>query len=367
MSVTMQDIAMLAGVSRQAVSAVLNRSAHSRVSEATRERILKLARELNYVPNPAARSLSGGTTNTIGFFGGLFSPYGVQSALLAEISGALRSEGYHVIGGHYAFGDTEDTTRHLGQFISRGVDAIMVCGLEHSRRAFNRVMSVPYVLCSPHAAGTDFDVGVDTVQAGYMATRHLVEHGHCRIAYLRISPHEAGHRASGWRQASREAGVDDADRFVLTLRDLDGNADAVLGELRRLKVTAVFAQNDYVAAKLTAALIQRGVKVPDDVAIVGFDGCSFADFCPVPLTTVIQPIRRQAEAATRLLLDRIEKGEAKTQAAGIAIEPLLYCGGSCGCQPQPIDKLYRINSPNTLELDYRLNFGIDIEDIGSQP
>jgi hypothetical protein len=112
-----------------------------------------------------------------------------------------------------------------------------------------------------------------------------------------------------------------------------------------------------------SALRQHGVNVPDDIAIIGFDGSSFADFCPVSLTTVVQPIRQQADAVTELLLARVENGEVRFSPAGISIAPLLYRGASCGCAARTADKLYRINSPNTLELDYRLNFGIEIEDV----
>jgi DNA-binding LacI/PurR family transcriptional regulator len=367
MSVTMKDIAMLAGVSRQAVSAVLSGSRHTRVAEATRERVRKLARELNYIPNQAARSLSGGKTHTIGFFGGLFSPYGVNAALLSEVSGALRSQGYYVIGGHHGFGDVDEDVRFLAGFVSRGVDGVVVYGSGRHEPGLEEAVTVPHVFCSPHAADEGCDVGVDSVGGGAMATQHLIEHGHSRIAYLRIAPHETRHRLVGWRQALREAGLEDGNGMVLTLRDLDGSADAVLAELRRLRITAVFAQNDSVAAKLMNALVQRGVRIPDDIAIVGYDGSSFANFCPVPLTTVVQPIREQAEAITKLLLERVTRHEVRAAAANIVVEPLLYRGGSCGCPPRPINRLYRINSPDTLELDCRLNFGIEIEDICGHP
>jgi len=140
----------------------------------------------------------------------------------------------------------------------------------------------------------------------------------------------------------------------------------LLREIKRLKVTAVHTHNDSIAAKLMKALLQRGVGVPDDIAVVGFDGSSFAEFCPIPLTTVVQPIRKQAEAITELLFERIGKAEIRAPAANILILPLLYRGGSCGCPARTVDKLYRINSPNTLELDYRLNSGIDITDICDQ-
>ena len=366
MSVTMKDIAMLAGISRQAVSAVLSGSVHTRVSEATSERVLKLARELNYIPNQAARSLSGGTTHTIGLFGNLFSPYGIHAALLAEISGSLRSQGYQVIGGDCGFGAAPDAARSLAGFISRGVDGIIVCDLPRQLDDLAHALSVPHVLSSPRVGDREFDVGIDMARAGHVGTKHLVEHGHRHIAYLRIAAHEADGRITGWRQALRDNGIEDADRFLLSLRDLDGDADALLREIKRLKVTAVYTHNDSIAAKLMKALLQRGVGVPDDIAVVGFDGSSFAEFCPIPLTTVVQPIRKQAEAITELLFERIGKAEIRAPAANILILPLLYRGGSCGCPARTVDKLYRINSPNTLELDYRLNSGIDITDICDQ-
>ena len=141
MSVTMKDIAMLAGVSRPAVSAVLSGAASTiRVSAAKRERILKIARELNYVPNNAARSLSGGRTNTIGVFGGVFSDYGTRAALVTEIASLLRVRGYRVVGGHHGYGGSDDTLRFLAEFSSHGVDGVIV--LEDA--------SMPHKLPEPH-------------------------------------------------------------------------------------------------------------------------------------------------------------------------------------------------------------------------
>ena len=353
MSVTMKDIARLAGVSQQAVSAVLNNRGGSRVSAATRKCILQLAEELNYVPNAAAVTLSGKSTRTIGMLGDLRSQ--LLGQLIAETTDILMSRGYNVITGFYPSMDTKFPMA-LREFESRGVDGVMIFN-SNDQKTLERSQTVPYVFCShynPHP-----DVTVDYQGTGYLGCRHLLEHGHRRIGFLTVLPCDSP-RLFGWRKALEEAGVEPEPDWVIELQKLEGLFDRLLKHLRGAGITALFCSNDYVAAKTLKALTDHGIRVPDEMALVGCDGYSFVDFCPVTLTTVIQPIRPQGKLGVDLLLQRIAAHELRVPPAGFVVQPILRCGGSCGCPAEKIERLYSMNTFATLEKDLKMNFNVNV-------
>jgi LacI family transcriptional regulator len=353
----MKDIAMIAGVSRQAVSAVLNNTRNSRVSEEKRNKILRLARELNYVPNAAALSLSGNQTKTIGILGSIYDS-GFNTELVGEISRILITHGYNILTGYYFPGNYCATTS-LNELVSRGVDGVIIHNSE-GRATLESNQSVPYLFYS-HYTVQGYDVGVNNEQTGYVGTRHLLEHGHKQVIFLTISSHaSSGKRKSGWQRAHQEAGIEVSEDLVVNLREFDGRTDRLIEKLKQLRATAIFASNDYIGAKTIKALIQKGIRIPDDIAIVGCDGYSFTEFCPVSLTTVIQPVRPQAEIGAKLLLERIKNKELHSTPAKIEIQPLLHLGGSCGCKEPTLEELYTINSNATLEKDMKMNFGKSI-------
>lgn len=355
--VTMKDIAMLAGVSQQAVSAALNGNGSSRVSPAKREKIRKIARELNYVPNTVARVLAGGKTRAIGIVSAIDS--GWNSFLLAEICMQLTALGYNTLISHYG-NSNYCATDSLTELISRGVDGVIILNSPGNTRLANG-LAVPFVFGSHRNQG-GYDVGINNELTGYLGAGHLLEHGHAKAAFMRIMADGSADRQTGWRRAHAERGVEVTDQDIITLREIDGRVEPLLAYLRRRKVTALFCSNDFVAAKAMRCLLENGIRVPEDIALVGCDGHSFAEFCPVALTTVLQPLRPHVRKMVELLMQRIENRELRPKLARIKINPQLWLGGSCGCRSGKLEELYRINTPGALELDKRLNCGIDIVD-----
>lgn len=356
MSVTMKDIAMLAGVSQQAVSAALSGGGSSRVSKEKREKILKFANELNYVPNAAALILSGEKTKAIGMLGAIGS--GLQATLVGEASDILTSKGYNSLIGNYGYANY-CATASLARLVSHGVDGVMIMNSDN-RAELERLQKVPYVFCTGNHRDP-FDVGIDNELTGYIGTNHLLTHGHGKVAFLSVMTPLPGYaRLAGWRRAHLERGMDVDDGMIVVMREFDGNVKSLIKILQKLKITAIFASNDYVAAKTMKALIENGVRVPDDIAIVGCDGRSFVDFCPVSLSTVIQPVRKVVELSVDLLLKRIEAGELCAEPANIKINPVIRIGASCGCTAKTIQKLYRINTFEVIEKDMMVNFAEDI-------
>lgn len=353
MSVTMKDIAILAGVSKQTVAAALSGNGSSRVSAAKKEMIRKLAQELHYIPNAAALALSGQQTKSIGIVASMSQSW--NNVLAGEICQLLPTYGYNTLTSHLEWGNLcgEGSVYEL---ISRGVDGLIILNLGSRERI--RKLRVPHVLGS-HMQNDGYDVGVDNHRTGYVGTRHLIEHGHRQVAYITIQKPDKL-RLAGWRQAHLDCGIDISDDYILQFRKIDGQIGALIDFLRRKEIKAIFASNDYVAALLMRSLIDCGMKVPEDIAIVGCDGYSFAEFCPVPLTTVLQPVRKQAEAIVELILKRIQDRELSSEPANINVEPKLWIGGSCGCPVRKLPQLYRISAAATLEKVYKLNYNQDI-------
>lgn len=347
---------MLVGVSRQAVSAALNNSKSCRISEEKCREIKRVARELNYVSNNAARSLKGAPSKTIGFMGPFMSS-GLNSALISEISQMLTAEGYNILYNNYAQSSYSATESSLN-LLARGVDGIIVYNSEKIA-PFMEKQIVPYLFYS-HNNHNYMDIGVDNEYGGYIATKHLLEHGHSKVAFMTILPPGEKARYAGWRRAHHEAGIEVSDEDMIILRELNADVDLMINTLKRQKITAVFTSNDFIGAKLIKILTQRGIGVPKEIAVIAYDGYEFSGFCAPSLTTVVQPIRKQAEIGVKLLLERIANKELSSPPTNCLIEPMLYIGASCGCQEKLIDKFYSINTFDMLEKSAKMNFDTNI-------
>ena len=355
--VTMKDIAMLVGVSRQAVSSALNGNNSCRISEEKCKEIKRVARELNYVSNSVARSLKGAPSKTIGVMGPVLSG-GLNSALISEISQMLMAKSYNILYNDYTYSNFNATEAMLS-LLARGVDGIIIYNSEETD-VLEAKQTVPYLFYS-HNNHKYMDVGVDNEYGGYLATKHLLDHGHKKVAFMTVQTFEIKNsRNFGWRRAHNEAGIDISDDDIIFLRKLGGSVEKTIDHLKRNKISAVFTSNDFIGAKLIKVLTQHGIRVPEDIAVIGYDGYSFSEFCTPVMTTIVQPVREQAEIGVELLLERINNKELHSKPANHLIKPVLHKGESCGCKVASIDNLYRINTFNMMEKDSKVNFDINI-------
>lgn len=301
--VTSYDVASHAGVSQATVSMVLNgTSGRIRVSDATRQRVLDAAQELGYVPNHAARSLSSRRSNTLTVITyGLDNPYYVGVVRGAQVT--ARAHGYAVNVVSVEGADEESTVlRHLAGGSSDGIidaggynpDTIpALLGLA--------ARGIPVVATAWHRSP---DPSIPTIRVnfergGWLATRHLVELGHRRIAHVTDASGDdqytradspVGARVKGYRRALNQSGIDPAPELLLPGRNSPaGGAEATLALLElpeRRRPTAIFFFNDYMATGGLHALWKAGVRVPEDVAVVGFDGTPAGLLTTPELTTV---------------------------------------------------------------------------------
>lgn len=309
--VSLRDIAREAGVSFQTASKALKGT--GRVSPETRERVRAVARRLGYVPNTVARSLVTSNTRSLGFVASGMASY-VLTPLMLGVEREATASGYFAMttlahpGGDHA-------ERLVRQLAERRVEGIVSAALAHQGDLAyaDALRSLPNAVTVFAVAGDGLPaVEIDEHHTGLVATRHLLRLGHRTIAQILgepTTPPLTG-RHSGYRDALREAGIDgDPDLTDVGLWTAEGGYRAA-GRLldRAPRLTAIFAHNDYMAIGAVRAVHDRGLRVPDDVSVIGCDDIDLAGFVSPALTTIQIPFEALGAAAVRVLLDHAEPG-----------------------------------------------------------
>ncbi|MGG5170722.1 LacI family DNA-binding transcriptional regulator [Pseudarthrobacter sp. J1738] len=327
-SVTRKEVAKRAGVSTAVVSYVVN-GGPKKVAPATEARVKDAIRELGYRPNAVARALKLGSSQTIGLvMPDNFNPF---FALFAHaVEEAAAAQGYSLLLGNS--GSNADRERVLVRnFAARQVDGVVLFPtLDEPDLADLAAAEIPCVLLNFAREAPGFStIGVDLPGGARLAVEHLIGHGHTNIA-LCVGIHKSGtmdDRFFGWRDALTDAGLAEGPVALRTFT-LAGGAEAaaqILAEPNR--PTAVFVSSDVQAVGLLNALHKAGLSVPEDMAVVSFDGTLDADFSWPPLTTVAQPVQEMGEAAVKALLDF----RNDHQTIRHVFPTRLRIGGSCGC------------------------------------
>jgi DNA-binding LacI/PurR family transcriptional regulator len=337
----MADVARVAGVSHQTVSRVLND--HPNVKPATRDRVIAAIRELGYRPNAAARTLVTRRTRSLGVISFNTTLYGPAS-MLYGIEQAAKQHDYFVTVAALASLDRRSVLDAVDRLRDQAVEGIIVIAPETTAvSALTQVRSdVPLVAvgCGTHAALAS--VAVDNEAGAELATNYLLDLGHRTVHHL-TGPRswlDAQERETGWRRALRArgapepeplAGGDWSARTGYELgRRLAGRiaqeADPAAADGRE-RLTAVFCANDHTALGLLRALQQAGLRVPDDVSLVGFDDIPEAEYFGPPLTTVRQDFdelgRRALGAVVELIGTGPGPGAPARQKPRVSIGPSL--------------------------------------------
>ncbi|HEY0189336.1 MAG TPA: LacI family DNA-binding transcriptional regulator [Cellulomonas sp.] len=303
------DVARAAGVSTATVSRALRGLPN--VTESTRERVRRAADQLGYVASPSASSLASGRTRTIG----LLSPWVAHWFFAQVIEGAeraLRAEGFDAL--LYTFEVSRDLRRHRldPDVLRRRVDGVLVVGLpmETPEVETLEALGYPIVFVGAGAPGR-VTVGVDDVGTARQAVAHLAGLGHRVVAHLTGGADDtlpwspAVRRAAGWRSEVRARGLDDAEGLVAHgYFDVAGGRASMHTLLdRRPDVTGVFAASDEIAMGAILAIRDRGLRVPEDVSVIGVDGHDMAEH--LGLTTMAQNTHEQGMTAASMLLEMI--------------------------------------------------------------
>ncbi len=334
-TITISDVARAARVSETTVSAVMGRSergSNVRVGRETRERVLAAARELGYSTNILASGLRKGKTNTIGlvleYLGGEVTM--IKAQIIEDLA---REHGYRVFTCcHHDKVELEEAD--VMDLVARRVDGLIIFPIYRAAQDKSRHLqqlaekNFPIVTFYGELPFFVHSVKVDNVHGGSLGVRHLVELGRGKPAFISGNPvyHSVRDRISGWREGCREAGLNFED--MPFIENTTTVAEEKMGyELCRCLIDAgkgfdaLVASNDYLALGGLKALQDRGVRVPEDVAVVGFDDNRFSEFLSVPLTTIRQPAQEVGETAFRLLLKKIENPDSPPEE--VILKPTL--------------------------------------------
>ncbi|CAL9447055.1 LacI family DNA-binding transcriptional regulator [Streptomyces sp. enrichment culture] len=309
---TLEEVAARAGVGRGTVSRVINGS--PRVSEATRAAVEAAVAELGYVPNTAARALAANRTDAIAlvvpepetrFF---TEPY--FSDMLRGVGAALSDTEMQLL---LIFAGSDRERQRLAQYLAaHRVDGVLLVSV-HADDPLPDMLSqleIPAVISGPRSADeTLTSVDSDNYGGARQAVEHLVGRGRRTVAHItgRLDVYGAQRRVDGYRDALREAGHT-VDELLIEPGDFseDGGRRAMEALLeRRPDLDAVFAASDVTAAGARQVLREAGRRIPDDVALVGYDDSAIARHMEPPLTSVRQPIEEMGRAMTDLLLAEV--------------------------------------------------------------
>ncbi|WP_337017927.1 ribose operon transcriptional repressor RbsR [Leclercia sp. AS011] len=327
---TMKDVARMAGVSTSTVSHVINNDRF--VSEAIREKVEAAVKSLNYAPSALARSLKLNQTRTIGMLiTASTNPF--YSELVRGVERSCFERGYSLVLCNTE-GDEQRMNRNLETLMQKRVDGLLLlCTETHqpSPEIMQRYPSVPTVMMD----WAPFDGTSDLIQdnsllGGDMATQHLIDKGHTRIACITgpLDKTPARLRLEGFLVAMDRAGLPVPDGYQITGDfEFSGGFEAMQSLLaQKDRPQAVFIGNDAMAVGAYQALYQAGLRVPDDIAVVGYDDIELAQYMTPPLTTIHQPKDELGELAIDVLIHRIAQPGLQPQR--LQLTPVLMERGS---------------------------------------
>jgi LacI family transcriptional regulator len=310
---TQEDVARMAGVSRATVSYVINNrtDGNVRISEETRCRVLEAIEELGYRPNVLARSLRRGQTHTIG----MIVPDNTNP-FFAEVARGVEDtsfeQGYSVILCN-SDSDLDKELLYTNVLAEKRVDGILfvAVGMSAERICVLQERRMPVVVVDRDIPGVTVDsVMTANERGGWLATRHLIELGHRRIAFIAgpsdVTP--SAERVTGYRQALREADIPVDEALILKGDFQYESGYQATHQLLSIddSPTAIFACNDLMAIGTISAAVGLGRQIPADLSVVGFDDVPLACFANPSLTTVVQPKYEIGVVAATMLLERMQ-------------------------------------------------------------
>ncbi|EGQ9315318.1 TPA: substrate-binding domain-containing protein [Vibrio parahaemolyticus] len=328
---TMKDIAKLAGVSTSTVSHVINKTRF--VSEEISERVNNAAKELNYyAPSALARSLKVNRTKTIG----MLVTTSTNPFFGEVVKGVERScyhKGYSLILCNTE-GDNERMRQSINTLLQKRVDGlILMCSSLEGERidVFERYPDIPVVVMDwgPMLFTSD-KIQDNSLRGGYLAAKYLIDCGHTEIGCITgpLIKHQAQMRYEGYKRAMNEAGLEfNANWIIESDFECEGGYQAFKKMAERGKLpSSIFVSNDMMAMGVINAANELGIKVPDDLSIIGYDDIHIAKFMSPSLTTIHQPKYRLGQAAVETLVRRLD--DKSNEAQVVQLEPTLVVRNS---------------------------------------
>ncbi len=340
MAVRMKDIAKDLGLSIVTISKVLRD--HPDIAEGTRERVLRRVQELDYQPNTMARSLFTGRSYLIG----LIVPdllHSFFAEFAKALSGVIGDRGYStIISSSEENPDLE--AREIQQLMGRQLDALVIASSGSDILSFQRMErhGLPYVLIDRELPGLTANfVGIDDEAAGRMATEHLIDQGCKRIAHIRGHDNSTGtRRFEGYRHALERAGLRYSDSLVVARSPVDIDSTRMGAEAMQLLLQrkplpdGVFACNDPLAIGAMDSVLDAGLRIPEDIAVIGCGNLHYDQSLRVPLSSIDQNSQAIGERTASILLSMLES-KIRPQPKSIILDPLLVVRASSSRLSKP--------------------------------
>lgn len=319
--ITIKEIAEMANVSTTTVSNVIHGKT-AKMAPATRDRIARILKEQNYVTNMGARLIACNNSRLVGVIinnpstedkNALQDPY--VSELFGAMEREIRQQGYYML--TYIAEQEQSLTGHLDNIVKTAqswkIDGLVILGVDSEESDFLLdALDIPIVFIDCFSSSPDcLNVGIEDERGGYLVTKHLLENGHRKICFLadRKDPIDVdAARLEGHRRALREYGLPFSYQDIFPIpRDREHRHEAFELLYKRLyRYTALFFASDYYAADAMRFFQKKGMRIPDDISITGFDDNYFSQLVTPSITTVRQNITLKGQVAVRKLISIIE-------------------------------------------------------------
>lgn len=318
-NMNIKDIAKIAGVGVTTVSRVIND--HPDVKKETREQILKIIEKFNYIPNNSARNLKLSATKTIGVLvKGIYNPF--FSRIVRVIEMEIAKYDYAMIL-HYNPKDciSSDTNVATELIKEKRLSGLICLGGNYDIGEDHQIetLETPIVLCSAIASGTAqkdviSTVGIDDNESAYRAVMKLIELGHKNIGMIRIKDDDCSGskiRYEGYKRALHDSNIKFNSEYIGVGDYSYESGHLAMTQLldKDVDVTAIFVATDMMAIGATRAILERGLRVPEDISVLGFDGIEFTEYFMPSISTIEQPVGLLGEKSVEILLDMINGGK----------------------------------------------------------
>lgn len=314
---TMKEIAKLANVSQATVSRVIN--GNKSVNEEAAKRVLKVIEEVGFIPNNAAQTLKRSHSNIIGVcVTETFNPYFVELIDILELE--ARKRGYNILL-HNSKHNPITEWESIQNFIARQVDGIiLVPNGEYNIQRLNK-LAIPTVIITKNRESLD-SIGLDHMQAGKIAGENFIYAGHKKFGFIGTVPDE---KHLGYESVLYENGFE-LNSLIKVKQTSTNNfliqqdIEAYFNQADRIDFTCVFAANDIMALEFLKAAQKRGLRIPEDISLIGFDDTYLAKI--MGISSIHQPIEEMVKTTIEILLNRIEN-EVSSEKINIQLAPTL--------------------------------------------
>ncbi|WP_368505295.1 LacI family DNA-binding transcriptional regulator [Alkalihalophilus sp. As8PL] len=304
------DVAKLSGLSKTTVSRVINN--HPYVSDKKRELVQKAMQELGYTPNPSARRLRGQLTTTIGVIvPRIINPF--FSYLVNAIEQAAYKKGYQVLICQ-SYEDKEKELAFLNLLKTKQVDGIIMTSIENDWKVIKAYRDYGAILlCNDYVDQEIVPmIRLDQTKGAYLGIKHLIDRGHKKIAYctggLFDEEGKGKDRNQGFQQALSEAGMKINPKWIFINKHTIEDGKQVMRQIVEMKErpTAIFTGSDEIASGMLIEAKEHRLKIPDDLAIIGFDDQPIAEIVDPKLTTIRQPVDQMGEKSIEVMLEMLD-------------------------------------------------------------